>query len=174
MNGRIALLTLLLFVFVRPATAEIYSCTDKDGVRYVADTLMRLPATCRNQAETLNMSDKDKVNYVPAQKQKSGRGPDEFERAVHEVEQKAAQQRQYESRLVQRAEKIAKDFHKAVYQRKEALRNTQYGYRKQVQAADALLQRSRKQKQELLTEVEQARLSTEIKSQINKQLSQVQ
>lgn len=167
------LLTLLLVSLAGTVGAETVSCTDSRGVRHIADSLMRLPAECRDRAQQVRSQDPGKVNYVPSP-QKKYRGKSAFERAVQEEDRMHERKRQQASSLLKRATTAADNYQSALYQRKDTLRNKKSGFRKRLLEADRNMQRSREQKEALNAEVAKSRLSTAEKEEIRQQLDRIE
>jgi hypothetical protein len=166
-------LGLLLLCLAAPATAEIFSCTDKQGKKHVADTLMRLPAECRNQADTLDLKDQGNVNYVPPTKAPPGSGA-AFRNAVN-AEAKARQQRDQEVQdLLLRARRAANIYQVNRTGRRNEVRTKKSGFRQRVMVADEAIESSRREKQSILQEARQVDLKQEEQKELKEILQKIE
>lgn len=173
MTKRTPILLFLCLLLTTPAMAETFSCTDSDDVLHIADNLMNLPEECRDQAKTLSPEGSGSVSYVPAQ-QEQQRIKSDFDQAVREENQAQAQKKQQAEDMVQRAGSIANAYQNAVISRKSSVRSKKYGTRGEIQNAEEVMQRSRHDKQVLLEEASNARLSAEQRQQIETLLDKVE
>lgn len=173
MTNHTPFLLFLCLLLTMPAMAETFSCTDSDDVLHIADNLMNLPEECRDQAKTRSTEGSGSVNYVPAQ-QEQQRIKSDFDQAVREEDQAQARKRQQADNMIQRAGSISSAFQNAVITRKSAIRSKSYGNRGEIQNAEEIMQRSRHDKQVLLEEASNARLSAEQRQQIESLLDKVE
>ena len=165
-------LIFLCLLLPTPLAAETYSCTDNTGKIHIADTLMKLPAECRDRAKTHEDKDSGRVNYVPSPEVPASQNQ-RFRESVR-MEEAAQQKKEREAtELVQRAETLAKSFEDAVNLRKKAVRSKSYGNRDKIRAAEAMMEFSRKEKQTILEEMQSIRLSAEQRQQIMAALEQI-
>jgi hypothetical protein len=164
----------LLVIPQQTATAaETFSCKDSDGTLHIADNQMSLPTECRDQAIT---SEPDKevgsVSYVPAAKQPS-QPSSEFNQAVREEDRASKARKRRAAALVGRAQNLAADYENGVTTRKAAVRSMRYGTREDIIAAEQQVQTARSGKKKLRAELDDARLSTEQRQQIETQLNSI-
>ena len=155
------------------SAAETYACRDNNDRLHVADNLMSLPEECRDRAETSDLNDPGKVNYVPPAVQKPQNNND-FERAVIQEQQKIEQRKRETEALISQAESLASSYKDAVIKRKAAVRSKSYGSRETIIQAEQEIERARNGKKSLLESLPQSRLTSAQREQIETQLNKIQ
>jgi hypothetical protein len=169
------LFVLLIVIFSAvSASATMYSCRDKSGKLFVSDNLQSLPAECRGDKQQITYRDDPRaVNYVPAAKTPSGSGP-EFEQAVREAEEDLQQKKALEDGLLQQAQQLAEQYQQAVIDRKNATRRWKYeGSRDAIRHAEEVMEATQSQKEQLLEELQNQKVSRRMEQEITDWLDKV-
>lgn len=162
---RFLLLIFLTGLVVPSARAEIFSCRDSQGRMHYSDNLQGLPAECLGQQKEVKPGGSDKLNFVPASRDSQGSGAT-FRQSVRAEESKLQEVKRQEQQLQSRAEKILASFQQASQQKRQATRRWSYESRKIINQADAEIERARDEKQLLLRELADSRLTRQDKKRI--------
>ncbi|SDZ99612.1 hypothetical protein SAMN05660420_01005 [Desulfuromusa kysingii] len=167
----LSLLLVMMFISVT-AQATTYSCRDKQGRLYMSDNLQALPEECRGKVKVVETEDPDNLNYVPAQKVSPGVSA-EFEQEVHDVEMAQQQQKERVENLLQRAEQLAKQYNYAVEEKSRANRRWSYRSRGIIAEANQLIEKVRADKQQLLAEMSDEKMSWQEEEKMNSWLDEI-
>jgi hypothetical protein len=168
------LLAMLLVLLLAPLVrAENYSCRDNQGRWYFSDSLANLPEECLDRAQTYRSDDPvDNLNYVPSAAE-PGDGSLSFENSVREVEHDQQRQEQRSKQLLQRAEQLADRYETDNADRRRALRRWNYRSRETIRTAEESIQQVREGKQQLLSELSAAALSSQEEQRIKEILKRI-
>lgn len=172
-RSTIVFVNLLVLLMIGSAAAEIYSCRDADGRLHVSDNLQALPDDCRPEAKKLSDTGTDTLNVVPYDAGSSS--PDfRFEQLLREQHQLQQERQDAAERLTRKAEELLTSYKQARQDRRTALRRWSYDSRQIIQEADEQIATVRTEKQQLLAELDEWRLSAETENLIRRTLDEIE
>lgn len=162
----------VIFMTVVSASATIYSCRDQEGQLHMTDNLQALPEECRGAAKIVPLNTPDNLNFVPQKAPPMGSG-DEYQENIREADREIQQKRLRLEGFVQRAEQLVAEYHQAVEEKHQATRRWNYGSRDVIRKADERIDKIRKEKQQLLTEMSGLRIPQGDEQKIRQRLNEI-
>lgn len=159
MRSGILILLIIGLLPVASGGAESYSCRDRQGRLFFADSPLSLPDECQGKTKKIESGKEDNLNFVPAVPMPSGSGK-EFKRSVTAVELQQQYHQQQIQQLKLKAEQLAKSYQDAVEAKRSALRRWSYTSRDKIKQADQQMAQARVGKQQLLQELGSLRMSS--------------
>lgn len=169
------LLMILLLVSVSFVScwAETYSCRDSSGKLHFSDNLQGLPEECWGKERLVEPVEPDNLNYVPATPSPQGSGA-EFKHSVRAVERELQQTETQKRQLQGRAEKLLVRYQQLVADKRQAKRSWDYASRGKIKQADAEIAQVRAEKQQLLTEMKTAKMTSKEKDAVRRVLQGIE
>lgn len=167
---RILLLIIVLAGFTAgPLWANTYSCRDSSGQTHFSDSLQGLSEECRDQGEVVESGNIGNLNFVPGPQVESS--DVKFKRSVQAAEQEEQQKRNLASQLRNSAENLLDRYQQAIAERRQA--RFKYNYRKRIRIIEARrkIDQIVEEKQQLLTDLDAARVPTADKEAVRKILA---
>ncbi len=169
-------LILMVIFCLSPMVVEatLYSCRDSEGRLHVTDNLQALPEECRTEVREIEAGDPDNLNFVP----ETTPPPVEdtrsrFEQQVLEQQRRQQEQEQREEQLISQARDLVARFEQAQQDRRNAIRSWSYDSRETIERAVDDMAAARNGKQQLLTNLEQQRVSIRTSEQVRAILEQI-
>ncbi len=164
---------LLGLLFVSTATAQTYSCRDKQGKLLFSDKLSNMPSECLTEATEVTSEQAGTLNFVPNPSTSAG-ASQEVENQIREVDRQAEEKNAQAGQLEQRAKSLANQYQDAVARKTKARRSWNYSSRETVEQAESEIQQARQGKQQLLEELPRAAISGDNQTRIKEHLGQIE
>lgn len=169
---KVFLLLWLLVINGVAVEATTYSCRDQQGRLFLTDNLQALPAECLGRQRVVEPQDPDNLHYVPAQAAQPGSGV-EFRQTVRAAQRAAQQKKEQAAKMLLRAEQLEEQYQQTVQEKNNAIRRWSYGSREIVQTATARIEKIKVEKQQLLTQLEEQKISRQVAQQIGARLDEI-
>jgi hypothetical protein len=169
-------LILMVIFCLSPMVVEatLYSCRDSEGRLHVTDNLQSLPDECRADVREIEPTDPDNLHFVPETTPPPAADTrSRFEMEVLEQQRRQQEQEQREEQLISQARSLAAQFEQAQQDRRNAIRRWSYDSRATIERAADDMAAARDGKQQLLTNLEQQRVSIKTSEQVRAILEQI-
>ncbi len=165
-------LAALIVATCLPAQAQIYRCRQASGALLMTDDPSKFPPDCTPVGESGSEGVSGSFSLMPEAEIPSV-GSGEVEQAVREQRERLEERRDRIAGWRDKAKALASQYEQAVVRRNEAYNSWSYDSREVVRESLEAMTRIKKEKQQLLQEIEQARIPSPDQQAIRQTLSAI-